>query len=121
MIGPPGRGDDPPAPAASRDALAALGIVMAVAATAAVPVVTRLMSDKGSASECAQMFERYVDHRLRAARPDADPAKLEREKRALLAQTKAFEQCPELVTDRQAECALQAPQADAFERCLQVP
>lgn len=119
-----GEGAAGSAPRAStlREIGATLCILGALGAAVGAPVVTRLLGTKADDVVCAQLLDRYVELRLRASRPESTPAELALAQNSARAENEhGFARCPGEVTARQASCALEAPHADQFERCLQAP
>ena len=77
---------------------------------------------KATATQCDQLLERYaslvVQERLPDAGPDRIKTEQEREKNAARSDD-AFKNCSSEVSRAELECAMRAPTADAFEKCLE--
>jgi hypothetical protein len=98
--------------------IAILGVALGIAAWD--PVV-RLFSAHPSASQCAELLDKYVEHVAHAVDPNPPASALEERKslaRAAAKGREAFRRCEGELTRREVDCAMNAPNADAFERCL---
>lgn len=72
-------------------------------------------------AECVRMLDRYTELLIRSDRANAKAAereKLKAEARAKASRDPEFQRCPEAVSRRQYECAIDAPDVDGMERCL---
>lgn len=93
----------------------------------------RKLSSHPSSEQCAQLLDRYVEHIAFAV--DPKPASSALTERRTLARAvaegkgpiadadmrkAAFAECTTELTRDEAECAMKAENADAFERCLPV-
>jgi hypothetical protein len=67
---------------------------------------------------CVGLFDHYVDLTLRDADSHADRAELVADARRSDDARRALARCRTSLTDRQASCAAEADNADAFERCF---
>ncbi len=71
--------------------------------------------------ECNRLLDRYTEQLARVDRPHLSAAELQRlqgETRARAASHRAFQDCPREVSREQMDCALNAWDPDATERCL---
>jgi hypothetical protein len=102
-------------PALTRPAIAALLACAACAAAAGC-------KPKASAAQCDQLLERYAQLVVTERFPDASAATIhaeqDREKREARGDD-AFKNCSSEVSQAELECAMRAPNADAFEKCLE--
>jgi hypothetical protein len=77
---------------------------------------------KASASECDQLLERYAQLVVTERYPDASAAQIktfhDQEKREALGDD-AFKNCSSEVSRTEFDCAMRAPSADTFEKCLE--
>lgn len=83
--------------------------------------VRRTLAEHPSREDCDAMLERYVEHVVHAHDPKPTAAELVARKaqaRAIAAEDQAFARCPTHLTREEADCAMRAPNADEFERCL---
>ena len=77
---------------------------------------------KASGAQCDQLLERYAQLVVmeRFADASADQIKTEREREKSEARgDDAFKNCSSEVSQLELECAMQAPSADALEKCLE--
>jgi hypothetical protein len=73
-------------------------------------------------AECAALLDRYVELLVREQDPKADDAEIGRQKSATrekAARDTSFASCPKEVTAKAARCAMDAPNVDEFEKCLE--
>jgi hypothetical protein len=109
-------------PAATRgEVIATVAIVGGLAALIASGPVRRRLAPHPSADECVALLDRYVEHVVRAADPKVPAGDLSSRKaqaRALSSTDPAFARCTTSLTRKEADCAMQASNADEFERCL---
>jgi hypothetical protein len=73
------------------------------------------------AVDCERLLDRYTELGARQVKGElrADELRALGERaRALAAQDARFAECPRRISRRQLDCALAAPDVDAFERCL---
>jgi hypothetical protein len=93
----------------------------AVLAMASVPSVAGC-KPKASAAQCDQLVERYAQLVVTERFPDASAATIqaeqEREKRESRGDD-AFKNCSSEVSQPEFDCAMRAPNADVFEKCLE--
>ena len=77
---------------------------------------------KASASECDDLLERYAQLVVTERYPDASAAQIktfhDQEKREALGDD-AFKNCSSEVSKAEFDCAMRAPSADTFEKCLE--
>jgi hypothetical protein len=77
---------------------------------------------KASASECDQLLERYAQLVVTERYPDASADQIktfhDQEKREALGDD-AFKNCSSEVSKVEFDCAMRAPSADTFEKCLE--
>lgn len=72
-------------------------------------------------AECERMLDRYTELLVRSDRPGAKAAeqeKLKAEARSKASRDPEFGRCGQRVSRRQLDCALEASDVDAMERCL---
>jgi hypothetical protein len=96
---------------------------LAAAALIASPVASAAgCKAKANASECDDLLERYAQLVVTERYPDASAAQIktfhDQEKREALGDD-AFKNCSSEVSQREFGCAMNAPTADAFEKCLE--
>jgi hypothetical protein len=75
-----------------------------------------------SAAECRTLLDRYVELLVREQDAKASDSELERQKQATRVKAShdaSFQRCPEEVTAEELRCAMQAPNVDEFEKCLE--
>jgi hypothetical protein len=93
----------------------ALALVVAASAAAAC-------KPKASASQCDQLLDRYASLVVTAKFPDASTAQIQAERDREKSEARgddAFKNCSSQVSQTEFECAMRAPNADAFEKCLE--
>jgi hypothetical protein len=116
-------GTPPSRSRASRaEVLATLAIVVGLGAFVALRSAGKTLAPHPSRDECSALLDRYVDHLAHAAEPK--PAASTIAERTRVARSRAekdpeFATCAEALTREQAACAMNANDADQFERCLQ--
>jgi len=74
-----------------------------------------------SPAECNGLLDRYLEKLLESDRPGLSAGeilKLQSEARARAARDPAFAECPERVSRRAFDCAMQAETVDRMEICL---
>lgn len=102
----------------TRRALAAAGPF----ALAAVCALAAGCKPKVSAAQCDRLLERYAQLVVTERHPDASAADVraeqEREKREARGDD-SFKNCSSEVSRAEFDCAMGAPNADAFEKCLE--
>jgi hypothetical protein len=92
----------------------ALALVIAASSTACKP--------KASASQCDQLLDRYASLVVTARFPDASAAQIQAERDREKSEARsddAFKNCSSQVSQTEFECAMHAPNPDAFEKCLE--
>ncbi len=103
-------------PALRRRALAAALSALALAAPAAG------CRPKASSAQCDELIDRYAQLVVSERFPDASAeqvrAERDRERREARADD-AFKNCSSEVSQAEFACAMRAPNADAFEKCLE--
>lgn len=102
--------------------LATAAIIAGAIGLASANRVGALFSAHPTQAECATLLDRYVEHLTYAATPHPTPGALASQKalaRSKASEDHAFARCTSELTRAQADCALKAESADAFERCLQ--
>jgi hypothetical protein len=108
-------------PALSR-AVRTLGIATGCGVIGAVLASSAGCKPKASGAQCDQLLERYAQLVVmeRFADASADQIKTEREREKSEARgDDAFKNCSSEVSQPELECAMQAPSADALEKCLE--
>jgi hypothetical protein len=109
------------APATRAEILGTLAILGVTLGVAAWDPVVRLFSAHPSASQCAELLDKYVEHVAHAVDPSPPASALAERKslaRAAARDRQAFRMCEGELTRKEVDCAMNAPNADAFERCL---
>jgi uncharacterized membrane protein len=94
----------------------------AVIALTVAPFVLAACDRHASRADCDALLDHYVELLARQRDPNVSAdfvQKKQAEARALAPTSESFQQCPREVTKRGAACALQAPNADELERCLE--
>ena len=84
-------------------------------------LVTASCGKRLEATECQQLLERYVELLLRDDRPKSSAGEIlrvQQEARGKAERDPAFHECQERVSRRSFACAMQAEDANRFERCL---
>jgi len=88
----------------------------------APPLVSVGCKAKASASQCDQLLERYAQLVVTERYPDASPSQIksfhDQEKREARGDD-AFKNCSSEVSQPEFDCAMRAPTADTFEKCLE--
>jgi hypothetical protein len=77
---------------------------------------------KASSAQCDQLLERYASLVVTAKYPDASAAQIQAERDREKSEARsddAFKNCSSQVSQTEFECAMRAPTADAFEKCLE--
>jgi hypothetical protein len=101
--------------------------MLAVIRAAAVCLVAPLVfgtgcRPKATATQCDQLIDRYAQLVVTEKFPDASPEQIgserDREKREARGDD-AFKNCSSEVSQTEFACAMRAPNADAFEKCLE--
>ena len=72
-------------------------------------------------AECSKLLDRHTELLLGIYRPDTTPEqrlKLRRETLSKAAEDPEYRRCPDKVSRRQFDCAMQAVSVDDMERCL---
>ena len=96
---------------------------MAWVAAALVSVGTVVgCKEKASASQCDQLLERYAMLVVTEKHPDASAADIRVEQQHEKSEARgddAFKNCSSEVSQPEFQCAMHAPTADAFEKCLE--
>jgi hypothetical protein len=75
-----------------------------------------------TATECGALLDRYVELLVREQDPKASEAEITKQKgltREKASHDQAFASCPREVTSRALGCAMEAPNVDEFEKCLE--
>ena len=83
--------------------------------------IRRRFAEHPSNEACAALLDRYVEHVVHAIDPKpqaGDLAMRQEQARNLAADDLSFARCPRYLSRDEAECAMRAPNADEFERCL---
>ena len=73
-------------------------------------------------AECTALLDRYVELLVREQNPKADETEIGRNKAATrekAANDPSFASCPKEVSAKSARCAMEAPNVDEFEKCLE--
>jgi hypothetical protein len=92
----------------------ALALLSGLASTSCKP--------KASESECDQLLERYARLVVGEKHPDASAEDIAVEQHREKGEARgddAFKNCSSEVSRDEFRCAMQAPTADAFEKCLE--
>ena len=77
---------------------------------------------KASASQCDQLLDRYATLVVTEKRPEASAADIQAEQQHEKSEARgddAFKNCSSEVSQAEFQCAMHAPTADAFEKCLE--
>lgn len=77
---------------------------------------------KATPAECDALVDRYAELAAKEALPDASADEVrvaQKRARDEAADDEDFRACPGRVTHEELACAMAAPNADAFEACLQ--
>lgn len=89
---------------------------------ASVAVASTSCKAKATASDCDQLLERYAQLVVTERYPDASATQVqsfhEQEKREAMGDD-AFKNCSSQVSRSEFDCAMKAPSADTFEKCLE--
>ncbi len=95
------------------------GVRLAVAMSL---VVCGSCKPKVTTAQCDQLIDRYAALVVAAKLPDASPAIIDAEREREKTEARgddAFKSCSSQVSQAEFECAMRAPNADAFEKCLE--
>jgi hypothetical protein len=96
--------------------------VAAACLLATVAALVLACRPKATATQCDQLIDRYAQLVVTEKFPDASPEQIgserEREKREARGDD-AFKNCSSEVSQAEFACAMGAPTADAFEKCLE--
>jgi hypothetical protein len=77
---------------------------------------------KASASQCDQLLDHYATLVVREKLPDASAAEIQAEQQREKGEARsddAFRNCSSEVSQAEFDCAMRAPTADLFEKCLE--
>jgi hypothetical protein len=77
---------------------------------------------KATPSQCDELIERYATLVVTEKYPDASPEQIRAEQAHEKSEARgddAFKNCPSEVSRVEFQCAMGAPNADAFEKCLE--
>jgi hypothetical protein len=77
---------------------------------------------KASATQCEQLVDRYARLVVTEKLPDASAAQIEAEQQREKSEARgddAFKNCSSEVSQAEFDCAMRAPTADSFEKCLE--
>jgi hypothetical protein len=77
---------------------------------------------KASSSQCEELIDRYASLVVTEKFPDASAAQIETERQREKSEARgddSFKNCPSEVSQAELECAMKAPTADVFEKCLE--
>jgi hypothetical protein len=77
---------------------------------------------KATPSQCDQLLERYAMLVVTEKYKDASAADIQREQQKEKSEARsddAFKNCSSEVSQPELQCAMSAPTADAFEKCLE--
>jgi hypothetical protein len=77
---------------------------------------------KVSVAQCDQLLDRYAMLVVTAKLPDASTAVIDAEREREKTEARgddAFKNCSSQVSQAEFDCAMRAPNADAFEKCLE--
>jgi hypothetical protein len=101
---------------------ATVAVIGAVVGAILVLHARRALAPRATPAQCTALLNRYVEHLAHAAEPH--PAASTIAAQRILAQKEArqspvFASCPRRLSHQDADCALEAHNADEFERCLQ--
>ncbi len=101
-------------PALDRAAIALAACALAGALAACKPKITP--------AQCDQLLDRYAQLVVTEKYPDAGPDRIKAEQEHERAEARgddAFKNCSSEVSRAEFDCAMHAPTADAFEKCLE--
>jgi hypothetical protein len=96
--------------------------VLSAAAAAALTMATPACKPKVTPSECDRLVERYAQLVVTEKYPDASAERIAAEAQRELGEARgddAFKNCRSEVSRSEFDCAMQAPSADALEKCLE--
>ncbi|MGH7294294.1 MAG: hypothetical protein ACRELB_05150 [Polyangiaceae bacterium] len=77
---------------------------------------------KASSAQCEALIDRYASLVVTEKFPDASAAQVEAERQREKSEARgddSFKNCPSEVSQPELDCAMHAPTADAFEKCLE--
>jgi hypothetical protein len=77
---------------------------------------------KASPAQCDKLLERYAELVVREKLPDASAEQIQAEQLHEKNEARgddAFKNCSSEVSQAELDCAMRAPTADAFEKCLE--
>lgn len=111
-------------PARSRrgDFLISAGIVLVVVGAVAGPSWARCHAQRPSRAQCVALLDRWVEHSIRAREPEVKPEVVTDRLRRLIDNERRstnLSLCERELAVAEVECALDAPNVDELERCLQ--
>jgi hypothetical protein len=102
--------------------LSALTRLDFVAALLACAASAGACKAKASASQCDQLIDRYATLVVTEQHPDASATMIQKEQEHEKSEARgddAFKNCSSEVSQAEFDCAMRAPNADAFEKCLE--
>jgi hypothetical protein len=77
---------------------------------------------RATLAECSALLDRYVELLVRERDPKANDSEIGRQQSATREKAvhdPSFASCPKEVSAQAARCAMEAPNVDEFEKCLE--
>lgn len=105
-----------------RDALVSASIIVIVVGMAMGARAHQALAARPTADQCDALLDRFVDLASRARLHDVSPRAVAARQRELLGQPLRLAErrrCEQALTSSQVRCALEAPNVDELERCVQ--
>jgi hypothetical protein len=105
-----------------RDMIAALVVVVGVIGYVLATRAARLLAAAPSEDQCAALLDHYLDQASRQHHPgigDEDIARAIEASEGSSERVVDVQSCRERLTRDQVECAMNAPNVDELERCVQ--
>jgi hypothetical protein len=105
-----------------RELLGGVAVVLGVTGFVLGKRVVRALATPPSREDCEALLERWLEHASRQRDPlvdDTDVAVARERARTRPEFLADLERCEEQLTKGEVECGIEAPNADALERCVQ--
>jgi hypothetical protein len=104
------------------DMVAALVVVVGLVGFVVARTVAQSLAQRPSAEQCGALLDRYLDHASRQHDPNVesdDVARAIRASEGNPTRLADLQRCQSDLTASQVECALDSPNVDELERCVQ--
>ena len=101
--------------------VASLAVMVLVIGVVLGGKLYRSLSPRPDESQCAELLDRYIEHKSRQRYPEVKDEAIARAQRTVPVATKRadLDNCRRELSAAQVSCGLRAPNIDEIERCLQ--